>query len=246
MKLHELRRKGIACIIAGGPSIGLTQLPAALSAVLAVGAIGKVGEFPTDTLHGGAYIPGLIGSDGVFPAAFTAPGLHVAVTAPGVAVLSSVPGGFAALDGTGIAAANVTGLAALILAHHPIFQGQLKARSDQRVAALFGLIRASAVPRFADPLRGGVGVPELQRVPGLYGPASEPSFAPAPGVFPTTFGSNVFGPSVFGANMFGAGMGSMIPTPGVDRLLPSWTIFNPAWNALGWNPLMQGRPPGLS
>jgi subtilisin len=91
----------------------------------------------------------------------------VAVSAPGVAVISTMPGGgYAAADGTSVAAAYVTGLAALVLAHHPLLQqGLLRARNAQRVQALIELIRASAVPHFADPLRGGAGVPDLLRIP---------------------------------------------------------------------------------
>jgi subtilisin family serine protease len=187
-KMHELRHKGTACIVAAGTSGGPLQFPAVLPAVLAVGAIGKLREFPPDTCHAYAVMPELIGNDGLFPAAFTGVGPHVAVGAPGVAVLSSVPGGYAALDGTGIAAAQVTGMAALILAHHPLFQGPLKARSEQRVSALFSLITACAVPQFADPLRGGAGVPDLRRVPGLYGTT-------APGVYADLFGAGMSGPA---------------------------------------------------
>jgi hypothetical protein len=185
-KIRELRHKGIACIVAAGTSGGPLQFPAVLPTVLAVGAVGKLREFPPDTCHAHAIIPALIGNDGVFPAAFTGVGPHVAVGAPGVAVLSSVPGGYAALDGTGIAAAQVTGMAALILAHHPLFQGPLKARSEQRVSALFSLIRACAVPQFADPLRGGAGVPDLRRVPGLYGAVPQAVYQ---GVFADPFGA---------------------------------------------------------
>jgi len=187
-KLSELRHKGIACIVAAATSGGPLQFPAVLPTVLAVGAVGKLREFPTDTCHAHVIIPELIGNGGLFPAAFTGVGPHVAVGAPGVAVLSSVPGGYAALDGAGIAAAQVTGMAALILAHHSLFQGPLKARSDQRVSALFNLIRACAVPQFADPMRGGAGVPDLQRVPGLYGTTAR-------GVHADLFGAGMSGPA---------------------------------------------------
>ncbi len=187
-KVHELRHKGIACIVAVGMPGGPLQFPAVLPAVLAVGAVGKLREFPPDTCHAHAIVPSLIGSGGVFPAAFTGVGPHVAVGAPGVAVPSSVPGGYAALDGTGIAAAQVTGMAALILAHHPLFQGPLKAHTEQRVSALFNLIRACAVPQFADPLRGGDGVPDLHRVPGLYATTMQ-------GVHADLFGAGMINPA---------------------------------------------------
>jgi subtilisin len=84
-----------------------------------------------------------------------------------VAIVSTVPGGgYTAADGTSAAAAHVTGLAALVLAHHPLFQeGSFTGRSEQRVHALFELIRASSVPRILDRQRGGAGVPDLAHVP---------------------------------------------------------------------------------
>jgi subtilisin family serine protease len=228
-KLYEVRHKGIACIVAAGTSAAASgQFPAVLPSVLAVGAIGKLGTFPSDSCHARAVTRESIGNDGVFPATFTGIGPHVALCAPGVAVLSAVPGGgYAALDGTGAAAALVTGMATLILAHHPFFQGPMKTRSEQRVDTLFNLLRVSATPQFADPLRGGVGVPSLKRVPGLAGVHSETG-----GLFATPYDG-------------AAGLSATGPTR-MDPFVTGWPRIGPAWVAPpDWGLLMQMRTAGL-
>jgi subtilisin len=178
-KLQEARLKGIACIAAAGNSGGPLAFPATLPGVMAVGAVGKLKEFPADSSHVLNVFPQLIGRDDIFAASFSAVGPQVTVSAPGVAVVSTVPGGgYAAADGTSAAAAHVTGLAALVLAHHPLFrEGAFCARSEQRVHALFDLIRASAVPWFIDPQRGGAGVPDMTRIPGELNSISFPEAA---------------------------------------------------------------------
>ncbi|MGD9878824.1 MAG: S8 family serine peptidase [Reyranella sp.] len=233
-KLSELRHKGIACIVAAGTFGGPLQYPAVLQGVLAVGAVGRLGEFPPDTCHARTIMSAVIGNDGIFPAEFSGVGPHVAVSAPGVAVLSTVPGGHAALDGTGLAAAQVSAMAALILAHHPLFQGPLKSRSEQRVAALFRLIQASAVPQFADPLRGGAGVPDLQRVPGLPGAMMPMPYSDLPGVAQLVTGQFVPGQSFPGQ-----------PLPGLSSPLGPEASPYAFGYAPGWHAMMQMRAAGL-
>lgn len=167
-KMIEARFKGIACIAAAGDEAGPAQFPSVVPGVLSVSAVGRLGEFPWDTHHGLTAIPELIGPAGVFATNFSGVGPQIGVCGPGVAVVSSVPGGgFAARDGTAVAAAHVTGFAALVLAHHSLFQSSYRSRGEQRVNALFDLIRSSAASPVFDPARVGVGLPDLQRVPGM-------------------------------------------------------------------------------
>jgi len=170
-KIAALRAEGIACIVGAGNSGGPVEFPADNPAVLCVGAIGRMGEYPADTRHAQRVLPGLVAADGLFATYFSAWGGAVAVSAPGVGVLSCVPGGgYAAWDGTAMAAAHVSGIAALLLSHHPLLQS-CHDRRDERVAILFALIRAMAQPLpQADPLRVGAGVPGLARAPAMLAP----------------------------------------------------------------------------
>jgi len=192
MKLQELRQRGVVCIAAAGNLGGPLAFPAMLPGVIAVGAVGKLREFPSDSCHALSVLPQLISTDGVFAARFSNWGPQLAVTAPGVAIVSAVPGGYAAADGTSAAAAHVTGIAALVLAHHPLLsESPLRVRAEQRVQVVTELIRASALPRFADPQREGAGVPDLRRVPGeLMSGVSRASLAGTPGYWPQTAGAS--------------------------------------------------------
>jgi subtilisin len=166
-QLIRARNLGIACIVAAGNSGGRVQYPASSSAVLAVAAIGKLGEFPADSYHAQT-VQGPT-PDGYFSPRFTCFGEEIAVCAPGVAVLSSVPpDNFAVWDGTSMATPHVTGLAALVLAHHPDFQGPFKTRNSQRVDRLFQTLKASARwIDLADPRRTGFGMPDAPVALGL-------------------------------------------------------------------------------
>jgi subtilisin family serine protease len=156
---------GTACIVAAGNSGGPVQFPASTPHVLAVSAIGKWGEFPPASFHGTQAVDGFASADGYFPAKFSCFGPEVDVCAPGVAIISALPSdGFGAWDGTSMAAPHVTGMAALILAHHPDFQGPYQARDARRVEQLFTIIKPSATPiSFGDPNRTGAGLPNVAR-----------------------------------------------------------------------------------
>lgn len=158
-KLEMAVASGVACIVAAGNSSGPVQFPGLLPQSITISAVGQLGQFPADSYHAMTVGAGGPGAEGIFSAKFSCFGPQVRLTAPGVAILSTVPGGgYAAWDGTSMATPHVTGLAALVLAHHPDLR-RTTARDASRVAALFGILGASARPVVADPLRGGFGLP---------------------------------------------------------------------------------------
>jgi hypothetical protein len=178
-KIAEARMNGIACIAGVGNSGGPVQFPANVPGVLAVAAVGKLGEYPQDTRHARRALPQLFSFSGIYATNFSCWGPQVALCAPGVAVVSTVPGrGYAAWDGTSMAASQVAGFSALLLAHHPMLQSiNYGTRAEERVSVLYEFLRAAAVPYVqADPMRVGAGIPDLQQVLGL-GAASQHSYA---------------------------------------------------------------------
>lgn len=181
-RLIKAKAMGVACIIATGNSAGPVQFPASTVHALAVGAVGKTGEFPPDSFHATQVLQGFEGQQGYFPAKFSCFGPELDVCAPGVAIVSSLPpDDFAAWDGTSMATPHVTGMAALVLAHHPDFKGTFQARNANRVERLFQIIKESATPMpIADATRVGVGMPNVARALGLQAADSSVGTSPAP------------------------------------------------------------------
>jgi subtilisin len=162
-KLELAKTMGVACIVAAGNSSGPVQNPGQSSAVLTVSAIGKTGEYPPESWHATQVAPNTkTTAEGYFAAKFSCFGPEVGVCGPGVGIVSSVPpSNYEAMDGTSMAAPHVTGLAALVVAHHPDFQGRFKARSPERVERLFEILKQSARPLdVGDANRVGVGLPD--------------------------------------------------------------------------------------
>ncbi|MGW1916831.1 S8 family serine peptidase [Streptomyces sp. NPDC002076] len=170
-KLADAHAAGIACVAPAGDTAGPVAFPGSLPTVFTVGALGVFGSYPQQTsqaCHSGAQLT----PEGLFAAPFSCHGPGVDAAAPGVAVLSCSPqGGYTALDGTGTASAHVAGLAALVLAHHEDFHGQLLPRGPGRVHHLFEIIAAScrqlAAPGTAEAARVGHGLPDALVALGL-------------------------------------------------------------------------------
>ncbi|MFE4583451.1 S8 family serine peptidase [Streptomyces chartreusis] len=182
-KLADATAAGIACIAPAGDSGGPISFPACLPTVFAVGALGAFGTCPPDTSHATHTGPQLT-PEGLFAAPFSSHGPGIDAAAPGVAVLSCAPdGGYTTLDGTHAAAAHLAGLAALVLAHHEDFHGQLLPRGPGRVQHLFDIIAAScrplAAPGTLEAARTGRGLPDSLTALGLApGMQLAPALAP--------------------------------------------------------------------
>jgi subtilisin len=148
-KIDQARRAGVAVIAATGEGDTPT-FPAGIPTVLSVGAIGLLGTFPPDSHHA-TLLGGTPGPQGFFLPRFGAYPQNVDVWAPGVAVVSAATtGGRTALDASSVAAAHVTALAALVLAHHPEFRDGQHARGPARVDHLLQVIRAASRPLALD------------------------------------------------------------------------------------------------
>ncbi|MET7573163.1 S8 family peptidase [Streptomyces sp. NPDC005492] len=177
--VDQARQAGVACVVAAGNSGGRVQFPGRLPTVLTVAAMGKIGQFPEHSFHA-QQVKGQPDQNGYFSAAFTCYGPEVDVCAPGVAILSTVPErGYAAWDGTSMATPHVTGLAALVLAHHPDFRDGYRTRNSQRVDRLFDIIRSSCDQLdFGDAGRTGAGLPNAARALSLTATAAASTTTP--------------------------------------------------------------------
>ncbi len=172
-RIAAAKQQGVGLIAAAGNSAGTVLFPASSPHVMAVGAIGQLGSYPDDSPQAAEAAAGVMVARGLFVPPFACRGPELDVCAPAVAVIAcQSPGDYAVCDGTSLAAAQVTALATLILAHHGDFKGGFARRDFQRVERLFQILKATAQP-IGHPWQTGAGLPDAVRALGV-GSAQRP------------------------------------------------------------------------
>ena len=132
--MADARARGCLVLAASGnDDRSPVSFPASDSLCLAISAMGRKLTFPSGTTQAGT-VAAPYGQDPKnFVAAFSNIGPEIDLIAPGVGIISTVPGGYATMDGTSMACPAATGMAAKILATHPniLAMPRNQARSDE-------------------------------------------------------------------------------------------------------------------
>ena len=166
-RIAAAKQQGVGIIAAAGNSAGAVLFPASSPHVVAVGAIGQLGSYPNDSPQAAEAAAAVSVARGLFVPPFSCRGPELDVCAPGVAVVAcQSPDAYAVCDGTSLATAHVTALAALILAHHSDFKGGFARRDFQRVERLFQILKGTAQP-IGHPWLTGAGLADAARALGV-------------------------------------------------------------------------------
>jgi hypothetical protein len=161
------KQQGVGIIAAAGNSAGTVLFPACSPHVMAVGAIGQTGSYPEDSPQAIQAAAAVAIAGGLFVPPFSCRGPELDLCAPGVAVIGcQSSNGYAICDGTSLAAAHVTALAVLILAHQGDFNSGFVRRDFQRVERLFQILKDTAQP-VGHPWLTGAGLPDAARALGV-------------------------------------------------------------------------------
>jgi subtilisin len=132
-EIQRARAMGVVCVAASGN--GYRQpvgYPARYSQVLAVSAGGRVGSYPGGVAQELRQVPPPGADIDDYVADFSNIGSQISLIGPGVGIVSSVPDGYAVMDGTSMACPAATGALARRLSRDKALLGMFRdqSRSD--------------------------------------------------------------------------------------------------------------------
>jgi len=157
--IHDARQNGTLVIAAAGNgNRSPVDFPGSDPLCIAVSALGRKGTFPKGSFSEDAIAAPYSSDSDNFIGAFSNVGPEINLCAPGVGVISTVPGGYAVMDGTSMACPAAVGVAARILAGLPgvLAMTRDQARSDAIAAALLQSAKKLGFP----PQMEGNGLPQ--------------------------------------------------------------------------------------